>query len=183
MPERGHNVALPHHRYVMVRPGFCTPDWSPAVWYGLSATHGRAFGCHVLLESGANVVDLPLHALASTTDSPSVTLDDVCQWDAYGSTIECYAPPYLVGLTARLLTADHRHDTGQVATLCFAIDHIGDGYSAAPEQHKHLWVAQREDGAYICFPQDRYLVTEASFTRLAGIPVVYRQREVWSVEP
>jgi len=73
--------------------------------------------------------------------------------------------------------------TGQTATLCFALDHIGDGYSAAPEQHKHLWVAARDDGAYICYPQDRYLIHEASFTSHNGIPVVWRQRQVWSVEP
>ena len=114
---RGHNVALPVHRYVYVRPGFCAREWSPAVWYGLSATHGRAFGCHVLLESGANVVDLPLHALAHTADALPVTLEDVCQWDAFGDAIECYAPPYLVGLSATILSADHREDTGQRATL------------------------------------------------------------------
>ena len=180
---RGHNVPLPAHRYVHVRPGFCTPDWAAAVWYGLSATHGRAFGCHVLLESGANVVDLPLHALAHLPDAPSVALEDVTQWDAYGDCVECYAPPYLVGLSASILTADHQAETGQRATLCFAVDHLGDGYSANPAQHKHLWVAEREDGAFVCYPQDRYLVTEASFTHLAGIPRVYRQRDIWSTEP
>lgn len=180
---RGHNVALPVHKYVHIRPGFCAQEWTPAVWYGLSATHGRAFGCHVLLESGANVVDLPLHALAVSPESAPVTLEDVCQWDAYGSTIECYAPAYLVGLSARILSADHQRETGQTATLCFAVDHIGDGYSLTPEQHKHLWVAERLDGAYVCYPQDRYLVTEASFTRSQGIPQVYRQRHVWCAEP
>ena len=180
---RGHNVALPHHRYVIVRGGYCTPEPVPAVWYGLSATSGRAFGCHVLLESGASVVDLPLHALAHRPDAPAVSLEDVTQWDAYGDVVECYAPPYLVGLTADILTANHQAKTGQTATLCFALDHIGDGYSVAPEQHKHLWVAEREDGAYICYPQDRYLIHEVSFTRHQGIPVVWRQRVVWSVEP
>lgn len=180
---RGHNVPLPVHRYVYVRPGFCTPEWARAVWYGLSATHGRAFGCHVLLESGANVVDLPLHGLAHFLDAPSVALEDVCQWDAYGDVVECFAPPYLVGLSADILTPDHASVTAFRAVLCFAVDHLGDGYSASPEQHKHLWVAERDDGAFVCYPQDRYLVTEASFTRVAGIPRVYRQRHVWSVEP
>lgn len=177
-----HNVALPCHRYVQVRPGFCTPAWTPAVWYGMSAMHGRAFGCHVLLESGANVVDLPLHALAVTAEAPPVTLKEVCQWDAYGDRVECYAPPYLTGLSARILTPDHREVTAHTATLCFALDHVGDGYSLTPEQHKHLWVAERDDGALVCYPQDRYLISEASFTRIDGIPRVFRQRTIWSSE-
>jgi hypothetical protein len=160
-----HNIALPTHKYVWLRGGFATPDWVPAVWYGLSATHGVSFGCHVLLESGANVVDLPLHALAHDREAPSVSLEDVCQWDAYGNAIEAYAPPYLVGLSADILTPDHSQVTGHRADLVCAIDHIGDGYSLAPDQHKHLWIGAREDGAFVCYPQDRYLVRESSFTK------------------
>ena len=178
-----HNIALPTHKYVWLRPGFATPDWVPAVWYGLSASLGVSFGCHVLLESGANVVDLPLHALAHDREAPSVSLEDVCQWDAYGNAIEAYAPPYLVGLSADILTPDHSQVTGHRADLVCAIDHIGDGYSLAPDQHKHLWIGAREDGAFVCYPQDRYLVRESSFTKVRGVPVVYRQRTIWSVEP
>lgn len=178
-----HNIALPQHRYVIVRGGFCTPEHTPAVWYGMSATTGRAFGCHVLLESGANVVDVPLHALAHRLGLDAPTLEDVCQWDAYGDAVEAYAPPYLTGLSADILTADHKALTGHRATLCFALDHVGDGYSAEPSQHKHLWVAARDDGAFVCYPQDRYLIHEASFTKVDGIPRVYRQQTAWSVEP
>ena len=63
-----HNISLPRHRYVWVVPSFVLRDpmrtaLVPAVWVGVSVTAGRSIGCHVLLESGAIVVDLPLHAL------------------------------------------------------------------------------------------------------------------------
>ena len=81
------------------------------------------------------------------------------------------------------MTPDHSQVTGHRADLVCAIDHIGDGYSLAPDQHKHLWIGAREDGAFVCYPQDRYLVRESSFTKVRGVPVVYRQRTIWSVEP
>lgn len=59
---------LPHHQYVHVDTAFThkAPEVSstPAVWFGLVSYPGRAWGCTVLLESGAVYRNLPLHALA-----------------------------------------------------------------------------------------------------------------------
>jgi hypothetical protein len=178
-----HNIALLRHRYVHIRDGYAGPDAHHAVWFGVSVTPGRALGCHVLLEVGAVVVDLPLHALAATPDAPPIALPDAVQWDSYGWRAEIFEPPYLCGLTCDLLTADHQSLTGQQGSLWFALDHIGDGYSLEPGQHKHLWVIAREDGCFLLLPQDRFLVHEASFTAHDGIPRIHRQTAVWSAEP
>ena len=58
---------LPEHQYVYIDSAFCASGprrWLPAVWFGLVAYTGRAWGCTVLLESGAIYRNLPLHALA-----------------------------------------------------------------------------------------------------------------------
>ena len=182
-----HNVPLPTHRYVWVRDTFVhrepTGALVPAVWYGVSSTHGRAFGCHVLLESGAMVLDLPLHALshdANVEGEPSI--QEAVAWDSFGEDVEVYAVPYLAGLTATLLNDRHQLTELQGA-LWFALDWVRNGYSDYPEQHKHLWIVAVDGGAFCALPQDRLLVHEASFTDVTGVPPVARQRTVWSAEP
>jgi hypothetical protein len=68
-------------------------------------------------------------------------------------------------------------------TLWFCLDHVGDGFSLAPDQHKHLWIVERErDHALMLLPQDRVLVEERSFTEILGIPQIKRQSVIWSAE-
>jgi hypothetical protein len=186
-----HNISLPTHRYVWVVPSFVLRLYDehlayplvPAVWVGVSVTHGRALGCHVLLENGAMVVDLPLHALRSGPgDWSPLALSDLVAWDCYGHSAEVWQPEYLSGLACAILSEDHRSTKGK-GTLWFAVDHTGDGFSRTPEQHKHLWVVERwADRALMLLPQDRVLVEEKSFTEILGIPQIKRQSVIWSAE-
>ena len=67
--------------------------------------------------------------------------------------------------------------------LYFCIDHTTDGYSRQPDQHKHLWLVVRQsDHAIMLLPQDRLLIEELSFTKVAGIPPIKRQDLVWCAE-
>ena len=183
-----HNISLPRHRYVYVVPSFVLRDplrtaLVPAVWIGVSVTAGRSLGCHVLLENGAVVVDLPLHALrGAMVEWAPLPLSELVSWDCYGWSAEAWEPAYLSGLACTILTHDHKWmvDAG---TMWFAIDHIQDGYSLAPEQHKHLWIVERgRDHALMLLPQDRVLVEELSFTVIDGIPPIKRQSVIWSAE-
>jgi hypothetical protein len=187
-----HNIALARHRYVYVVPEFVLipaaldggVEAIPAVWYGVSVTPGRVMGCHVLLENGATVIDLPLHALRTTASACARltwSVQDACRWDGFGWDAEVFEPPYLSGLSARLLDASH-HLTDEVGTLWFALDHVRDGYSMEPAQHKHLWVVERQDGCLVQVPQDQVLVTDASFTEHTGVPRITRQSILWTTE-
>ena len=183
-----HNISLPHHRYVWVVPHFVLTDRSqtaliPAMGVGVSVTPGRSVGCHVLVENGALVVDLPLHALrgANVYGGP-LQLPDVVAWDCYGWSAEAWQPEALSGLLCALLSPDHKTIIGE-GVLWFAIDHTGDGYSMAPEQHKHLWFVERQsDHAIMLLPQDRLLIEELSFTKVSGIPPIQRQTLIWCAE-
>ena len=183
-----HNISLPRHRYVWVVPNFVLRDETktlvPAVWVGVSVTPSRSIGCHVLLENGAMVVDLPLHALrGADVDWISRDISDLVAWDCYGWSAEIWEPEYLSGLRCGILTADHKQVEDE-GTLWFAVDHVkDDGFSLAPEQHKHLWVVERErDHVLMLLPQDRMLVEEKSFTEIDGIPPIKRQSVIWSAE-
>jgi len=182
-----HNIDLPQHRYVWVRDVFVHRQpvgaFVPAVWWGVSSTPGRMLGCHVLLESGAMVLDLPLHALACRADAPFAALDEeeAQAWDAFGWRIEATQPAFLSGLTAGLLDAQH-HATAHHGTLWFAVDWLDNGYSMYPEQHKWLWIVARWDGHLVALPQDRLLVQEASFTDITGVPPIVRQATIWTSE-
>lgn len=186
-----HNTSLPTHRYVLVHAAFVHRGVNPfgglvpAVWFGLSSHTGRMFGCHVMLESGATVLDLPLHALVHAV-SPDEPLPQpntaVVAWDSFGYDVELFEPPYLSGLSCRLLSEDHKRVDAR-GEYWFSMDWVRNGFSDRPEQHKHLLVVAREDGALVALPQDRVLFHEASFTVDAGIPPVRRQDVVWSAEP
>lgn len=182
-----HNIDLPRHRYVhviesAVHRGGAKDKTIPCVWWGLSATPGRMFGCHILLESGAMVVDLPLHCLRHKADATHRwTREQAQRWDAYGWSVEAHEPAYLTGLVCRVLSDDHQHVT-DVGDLWFLLDHVSDGYSLEPAQHKHHWVVALDDGTFTCVPQDQVLVAEKSFTTTGGIPPIKRQTRVWSCE-
>ena len=183
-----HNIDLPRHRYVHVLESAVLRDGAPertipCVWWGMSATPNRMFGCHVLLESGAIVVDLPLHVLRHHTDAlVPWTPQEAQRWDAYGWDIAAHEPTYLAGLRCRVLSPDHRSVVGS-GDLWFYLDHGRDGYSMHPAQHKHHWVVALDNGAFTCIPQDMMLVQEDSFTEDVGIPRIKRQQDIWSCEP
>jgi hypothetical protein len=183
-----HNISLPHHRYVFVVPSFVLRDplrtaLVPAMWVGVSVTPGRALGCHVLLENGALVVDVPLHALRSqmVTYEP-IPLPELVSWDCFGWHAEAWQPEAISGLSCAMLSENHKDVLGR-GTMWFAIDHMADGYSMTPEQHKHLWIVEREsDRALLLLPQDRVLIEDSSFTHIDGIPPIKRQSIVWYAE-
>lgn len=184
-----HNIPLPTHRYVSVVPSFVRPEPTgealiSAVWWGVSVMPNRTLGCHVLLEDGAMVVDLPLNALwHSETQMP--TEDDTftpgATWDSYGWDAEVLQCDYLEQMPVEVL--DERHAScGMFGNLWFAVDHIKDGFSTYPAQHKHLWVVAVHTGGFVWVPQDQLLLHDKSFTQVNGIPQVKRQSQVWSVE-
>jgi hypothetical protein len=180
-----HNISLSTHRYVYIVSEFVLHDGNttliPAVWFGVGATPQRSIACHVLLENGAMLVDIPLHALRWKDVDISVSLSEVVAWDCYGWNIETYQPEYISGLSCEILDSSHKKQEG-IGTLWFAIDFINNGFSDAPQQHKHLWIVARNDGALMLLPQDRLLIHEASFTEVRGIPKIKRQDNIWIAE-
>lgn len=189
-----HNISLPRHRYVWVMSDYVrsTDDGSsgydliPAVWWGVSVQPNRVLSCHVVLENGAMVVDLPLHALRwHTKKEPTDKLLPLASmhftWDCYGWDAEIVQSEYLDEMRVQLLDDEHRL-TGDFGELWFAIDHTKDGFGMEPAQHKHLWVVANSCGRFSWVPQDQLLIYDKSFTEVDGVPKIKRQDRTWSVE-
>jgi hypothetical protein len=184
-----HNVDLPTHRYVWVRDSYIynnpTGAYVPAVWFGISSHPGRTFGCHVLLENGATVIDLPLVALTHLDSAEThPEIEEAVAWDAFGWDVQVYEAQYLRDLSVEMLEENHR-DTLGTGEAWFAIDWVNNGWSNYPQQHKWLWVVAGDDGNLYAMPQDRLLFQEASFTdHYKEIPEggIKRQKVVWSAE-
>lgn len=187
-----HNISLPRHRYVWVKSCYVTTqsvadgESLHAVWWGISVTPNRGLACHVVLENGAMVVDLPLCALRwveplfEDTEGMSEIMD-TATWDSYGWDAEIVSCDYLDQMPVSLLCAKHK-ETGLRGTLWFAVDHRADGFSMEPAQHKHLWVVAVQTGEFAWLPQDQLLLHDKSFTTVNGVPTVKRQDQIWSME-
>jgi hypothetical protein len=175
--------SLPHHLYVWADRGFTRRQgqgFEPAVWFGLRSFPGRAWGCHVMLECGAVVRDLPLNALATQPLPEPWSLRQAQHWDCYGEDFALTRYTYLQGLEARV-----RVDLGEVrGDYLFTACPLRDGFSAAPEQAKEFMFLATHGGRITAQPTNRVLFEERSFTlKGADWPTdIKRQVEVWASE-
>jgi hypothetical protein len=179
---------LPRHLYVYVDTTFThrekqKPRYQPAVWFGLTSTPGRMWGCTVMFETGAVYRSLPPHALAfSMHPEEPWTVTDAQTWDCYGTDFSALEYPYLSGLRC-LVKAGHKELLGQ---HLFAVAPVGDGFSQVPEQAKEFHFIRLDDpNSRLCVvPTDRVVYEERSFTvgPLAFPHGLARQTEVYSCE-
>jgi hypothetical protein len=177
--------SLLHHIYCHVERSFTrtgtASGFEPCVWFGLRSFAGRAWGCHVLLECGAVVRDIPLHALAryDEPDDGPWTLEESQHWDCYGDQFSLVRYTYLQGLEARVKCASAEHLGEYLFTAC----PLNDGFSAEPEQSKEFMFLALRNGRFCAQPTNRVLFIERSFTDDTGWPAdIQRQSEVWSCE-
>ena len=157
---------LPRHLYVSVDTTFTHQQiqpfrFAPAVWFGLTSTPGRMWGCTVLLESGAVYRNLPPHALAfSVHPDEEWTAQDAQTWDCYSPDFTVVEYPYLAGLRCLAKTGT----TTSEGRYLFSVAPIGDGFSAQPDQAKEFHFIQLENARLTVQPTDRVVYEEKSFT-------------------
>lgn len=175
--------SLPHHIYCLVDRAFTRKSnigFEPCVWFGLRSYPSRAWGCHVFLENGAVVRDIPLHALAHTENPADWTLPEAQHWDCYGSQFSLHRYDFLTGLEARAKCAK----TEQRGDYLFTAIPMNDGYTAEPAQSKEFVFLALANGRYTAQPTNRVLFEDRSFTtRNAEWPDdIKRQDKVWACE-
>ena len=174
---------LPAHQYVYVDPTFVglSGPFLPAVWFGLVSYPGRAWGCTVLLESGAVYRNLPPHALAFDRVAEPWGLEQAQTWDCYGFGWTALVYPYLDGLSARVRCGGGECE----GDYLFTVAPVGDAYSAAPEQAKEFTFLRTHGARLTIQPTNQVLFREASFpTPDAEWPKgLHRQTAIYQVEP
>lgn len=175
---------LPRHLYVYVDTTFThrgkpRPRFQPAVWFGLTSAPGRAWGCTIMLESGAVYRSLPPHAIAfSVRPGWPWTLQKSQTWDCYGTDFSVVEYPYLAGLRCLAKTGT----TTSEGRYLFSVAPVGDGFSAQPEQAKEFHFIEVL-GRLSIQPTDRVVYEDKSFTGPLAFPHGLRaQTDVYRCE-
>jgi hypothetical protein len=171
--------SLPRHLYVRVDGSFVgRQGWLDAVWFGLHAHVGRAWGCTVMFDDGAVYRNLPPHALAFDDDAPEWTIRQAQSWDCYGPQFSLVAYTYLEGMgaVAKCNGAD------VPAMYLFTAVPFGDGFTQEPEQDKEFMFLRTDHGRLTIQPTNRVRFIDKSFTKAGEWPRLSVQRNVYSCE-
>lgn len=158
--------SLPRHIYCFVdcsairrnRIGF-----EPCVWFGVSSTPGRMWGCHVMLECGAIYRNVPPHFLAFS-ETPADWREEYAQeWDCYGAQFALHEYTFLQNIEyCRVKIRDRGEATGR---YLFTAIPLNDGFSQEPAQSKEFKFIRCEDVERLTIqPTNRILFVDKSFT-------------------
>tara|TARA_R110000868_G_scaffold261331_3_gene519434 strand:+ start:9407 stop:9862 length:456 start_codon:yes stop_codon:yes gene_type:complete len=147
------------------------------VWFAIHAHAGRAWGCHVMLESGAVYRGVPPHALAFDEEADTGwELEDAQIWDCYGTQFSVIEYDYLAGLR----TLDHKQREGR---YMFTVVPLNDPYTQAPDQSKEFMFIEGSNGRLSILPTNKLLFRDASFTTTSDWPTDLKiSDQVWRVE-
>jgi hypothetical protein len=191
LQQFGNNCDLPRHLYGYVRGQFlrnlCDMDGGlrQCVIFGIESVPGRALSFHILLDNGALVSQVPIHALCHRSDLELQPrpLSELLRWDCFGWRVSAIEFAYLreVGFTVK--SRSGAIDSGQY--VC-TIDFLDNGYSENPEQHKHFHLIALDDGNYTLATNDKCQAIERSFVEdpfnWDDPPKIQRNRLVWHAE-
>jgi len=169
------------HRYIWVDSNFTHKEpcgFIRAVWFGLQAFPGRAWGLDCLLENGAIYRNLPPHAIAFKEDADPWTLEEAQHWNVYGYKFTVHQFEFLAGL--RVITQTSKASFGR---YLFSVQPLEDAYSAEPSQAKTFTFVQLDNGRLTIQPTDRVMFDDPSFCELWGWPTgLKRQSTVYVAE-
>ena len=158
-----HIGELPKHQYIWVRDTFVVKKpigaMIPAIWFSLSSTPGRAWGCTVMFESGAIYRGLPPHAIAFSKNPGEWTIEQAQRWDCYGWKFTTIEYTYLrgMGLAVKICGGEVR------GSYLFTVAPVDDGFSDSPSQAKEFTFIHTACGNLTTQPTDKVLVIDKSF--------------------
>ena len=181
-----HTANLPRHLYVKCDMEFVSDGQKQgledAVWFGLTAVPGRAWGCTVMLKCGALYRGLPLHALAHGDIAiMDWDINDAQRWDCFGWNFTTIEYEYLMGLSCKVWIANKK--TWEVGRYLFTAEPYGDGFSMDPSQTKSHHFIALNNGRMTAVPGNNVLWKESSFTTSSEKPNWLRtQSQVWHGE-
>jgi hypothetical protein len=174
---------LPHHLYCYVNTAFTHKEprgLMPAVFFAITSTPGRAWGCHVLLENGAVYRNLPPNALFFADNSNTDWLLQESQhWDCYGWRFATIEYEYLKGLRCEARCGEDIYH----GEYLFTAAPFDDGFSLDPGQNKEFMFIKLNNGALTIQPTDRVVFKDKSFTSFNEWPRGMRLgEEIYKVE-
>lgn len=173
--------ALPTHRYIWVDSTFTHEEpcgLVEAMWVGLTAIPGRAWGINVILrDGGALYRNIPPHAVAFRDSVDDWEIGEAQLWDCYSYDFAVLQNPILRGLEVSVYVA------GMVllGEYLFSTTHLHDGWSDAPEQDKEFIFVALNNGRLTIQPTNRVRFIDQSYTT-DTLPKLKLQTETYSCE-
>ena len=193
-----HSGSLPQHLYVWVRSSFLRNDitdkgaYEPVVWFGLSSTPSRAWGCHVRTEDNAVVRNIPPHEIAFRpfTDKDDIwrnrswDLHEAQFWDCTGYQFALHEYTYLQNMECVYHTDPFANNDQLYGWYLFTAIPVGDGWSREPEQQKEYLFMRGCNGRLAIRPTNSVLVLDRSIsTKPESWPTnICAQTKAWSVD-
>ena len=173
--------ALPTHRYIWVDSKYTHEEpygLVEAMWVGLTAIPGRAWGINVILrEGGALYRNIPPHAVAFSKDTGLWHIQNAQMWDCYSYNFSVLQNPIMRGMEVAVLWKD-----GVLhGEYLFSVTHLHDGWSDSPDQDKEFIFVKLNNGRLTIQPTNRVRFIDHSFTT-NELPKLKLQETVYSCE-
>lgn len=186
------NASVPQHRYGFVCAEILygleltkLGEYEPCVIFGVTSIPSRALHFSILCESGAQWARIPLQMLRHERPhavAPLHPLHELQHWDSHGYEFSVTRYEYLREMSCRFRLTDGRWVP---ATYWFTLDHLENGFSDYPPEHKcyHLLLCDDGSGQIAAMPNNRILWDDKSWVK-PGHPLDYRVMapETWHAE-
>jgi len=186
------NASIPQHRYGLVAREILygldpakVGEFEPCVIFGVTSIPSRALHFSILCESGAQWARIPLHMLRHelpAPEAPTHALSELQMWDSHGYEFGLTQYQFLREMGCRWRKTDGRWVP---ASYWFTLDHLDNGWSDYPPEHKCYHVVLCEDGSgqIAALPNNRILWDDKSFVK-PGHPLDYRvmHETTWHAE-
>lgn len=183
------NVSIPIQR-VVVRSGFLHDfredgDWIDGTAHAIALLPARCLCFHVLLDNGAHIGRLPIHALAWKVPDKPVPEDEpwrVQLWDVFSYDGAVTEYDYLSGMRCRAMLSDGSASGGN---YLFTVDYFGTQQSemAGDLGWKCHHVLALDNGWLAALPNNRLCFAEPAVTRPFDKPPTYKTiSRTWRTE-
>ena len=174
--------ALPTHRYIWVDSQYTHAEpcgLVEAMWVGLTAIPGRAWGINVILrDGGALYRNIPPHAVAFILDpDDDWSISDAQLWDCYSYHFSILQNPIMRGMEVTVKV----ENLILYGEYLFSVTHLHDGWSDSPDQDKEFIFVKLECGRLTIQPTNRVRFIDHSFTK-NELPKLKLQETVYSCE-
>lgn len=181
------NADIPRF-YCLIRKEFLynleagTGEFVGGCVFGVASVNGMALGFHVLLENGAVVWRLPIHALVWRLDAPRLPIDWLQLWDCFSYDLAVTEFEHLQGMRCGVYLKDAKRYGGQYQ---FTVDWYN---SAASEDtgdggHKCAHVVKLDNGCFAAQPNNRMVWFEpATVVPFDNPPDYITNTHTWKVE-
>lgn len=175
------NASLPHRYGYVAREILYGLDpakigeLEPCVIFGITSIPSRALHFSILCESGAQWARIPLHMLRHErphAGAPLHPLHELQHWDSHGYEFGLTAYDYLREMSCRFRLTN---GSWVPATYWCTLDHLDNGFSDYPPEHKcyHLLLLDDGSGQIAAQPNNRILWDDKSWVK-PGHPLDYR---------